>query len=156
MAHHEPGAEEWTEAAKRRALLDPSRKSARGPYRYAYTEDDFERKLRRERHLPLEEEALASAPLNANALIGEQTEELMAQWGFCARQQTVCRMRMEGHTAAEIALALGISERRVYGIFQELRRLMAIHEGHLPEEEPGDSPHFGWQEVYLDSVRRGR
>ncbi|MBW3625240.1 MAG: hypothetical protein KY468_17730 [Armatimonadetes bacterium] len=138
-----------------RSLADPSRKSPRGAHRYAYTEEQFERRLNDESPLPLHDESLPHAPLDSDALIRHQVEELLHHLGLTDRQAHVCRMRLEGHTALEIAGAMGLSERRVYALLKELRECLEIRlKGCRGREIPGADPYYGWQELFLDSQRR--
>jgi DNA-directed RNA polymerase specialized sigma24 family protein len=134
----------------RSALVDPSRKSARGPFRYAYTEEDFERKLRDEKTLPLTDEALPSVASLKNRLLEEQARELLHSFGLTGKRETVCFLMFDGWTATEIAVELGISERQVWNLIRDVR---AVIRARLAADDP-PSPSYGWQEVFLHSQRR--
>jgi DNA-binding CsgD family transcriptional regulator len=136
-------------------LTDPTRKSPRGDHRYAYTEEQFDRKLKDERSLPLFEETARVQPHMRDRLVREQADELAANLGLSDRQVRICRMRLAGRTALEISEELGLSERRVRSLLQDLRKILESRlRGGEREETPGEDPYYGWQEVFLDSQRR--
>jgi hypothetical protein len=137
-----------------RCLVDSSRKSARGPYRYAYTEEQFERKLHDEASLPLRDELLRAPSALDEDLMNDQTLELLGGLGLNARQLQVCRLRMEAWTAKEIAHTMRITERRIWGILKEVKLILEtrLKNGGIVGEP--DDPYYGWQEVFLDSQRR--
>jgi hypothetical protein len=137
-----------------RCLVDPTRRSPRGPYRYAYSEEQFERRIRDEAALPLRDDLIrASSPLDDDLLNG-QTRDLLEGLGLSARQLQVCRLRMEEWTAGEIAQKIGITERRVWGILKEVKEILKIRLGRSGTVGEPDDPYYGWQEVFLDSQRR--
>jgi DNA-binding CsgD family transcriptional regulator len=137
-----------------RCLADPSRKSPRGPYRHAYTEEQFERRLKDERTLPLLDGGFAAPPALADRLSREQALELLAASGLTRRQMRICRMRLDGHTAPEIGAAVGISERRVWGVLREVRDILRIRLAGEDRLDPPGIPSYGWQEVFLESQRK--
>ncbi|MGQ9523859.1 MAG: sigma factor-like helix-turn-helix DNA-binding protein [Armatimonadota bacterium] len=140
-----------------RALRDESRTSARGPYRYAYTERELERKLRREACRPLAEDPSALYPSLERELLEQQVTDLLRGLGLATRQVEVCRLRFQGYTVAEIAERLGISQRRVHKLMADVR--FALGEDLNSAElklKPGEVPYYGWQETYLDAVRPSR
>lgn len=136
-------------------LTDPSRKSPRGPHRYADTEEQFDRRIRDEAALPLVEEGCPASPLLADALRREQAEDLLHNLGLTPRQIRICRMRIEGYTEKEVAAELGLSEHRIRSLIRDLKRILEIRlKAHGPEDSPEVNPYYGWQETFLDSQRR--
>jgi len=141
----------------RRALQDESRKSARGPHRYAYTEAQLERKLRREPPLSKSTEPADSGESVCLDLLEEQLLDLLRGLGLAPRHIEVSRMRYRGYTVAEVAAKLGISQRRVYKLMSDVR--FALGEDLCGAEKrikPGEVPYYGWQETYVDAVRPQR
>lgn len=139
-----------------RRLTDESRKSPRGPYRFAYTEEQFDRRIHDEGSLPLHEEQYRSASLLSDQLCHEQALELIESLGLTSRQMRICRMRLEGYTTQEIADELGLSDRRVRSLIQDLKRILTLQLRDPPQEDVphGSDPYYGWQETFLDSQRR--
>lgn len=137
-----------------RVLRDESRTSARGPYRYAYTERQLQRKLNREACRPLAEDPPVLYAGLERDLLEQQVMDLLRGLGLAPRQVEVCRLRLRGHTVAEIAHKLGISPRRVHKLMADAR--FALGEDLNSAEsklKPGQVPYYGWQETYLDAVR---
>src|SRR5262249_36067473 len=136
MATFDSGDSDPTPTA---GLTDSSRKSPRGPYRHAYTEAQFDRRLRDEAALPLLEEAVAGPPLRAREIALDGACELLESMGLSRRQALACRRKLEGCPVKEIAEELGISVRRVYGILQEAKEIVAIRLAGGPADERPDS-----------------
>lgn len=140
----------------RHALQDPTRRSARGPARYAYTEAQFARKLRREACMPLVVSMAACDESSASMLVRGQLVDLLNGLELTPRQREVALLRYDGYTIEEVAERLSISTRRVCKIMACVRFAMGDDlrstEGRL---RPGAVPYYGWQQAYLESVRRG-
>jgi len=137
-----------------RVLRDESRTSARGPYRYAYTEHQLQRKLRREASRPLTDDPPVLYAGLERELLEQQVMDLLRGLGLAPRQVEVCRLRLRGYTVAEIAGELGISQRRVYKLMADARFALGEDLNHAESRlQPGQVPYYGWQETYLDAVR---
>ena len=117
-----------------------------------FDEVALERKLRREKTGPLmDETARFSAP---DDLIHGQLLDLIEGLPESPRSKEVLQLRLEGWTLREIAGHMGVSRQRIERIWQRLGRRLPPN---LTEMEakmvPGHIPHYGWQEVFLDSTR---
>lgn len=132
-----------------RCLTDPTRKSARGRYRTAYTEAQFERRLSDERSLPLLDEVLTGPALLADRLRDDEMTELLRSLDLPDRLRLVCRRRVEGCSLPEIAGELGISERRAWSLMAVLRETLRDRLAQRPLP-----PSHGWRDVFLSSQRR--
>ena len=132
-----------------RPLTDPSRKSPRGRYRFAYTEGQFERRLSDERSLPVYDEALIGPALLADHLRDEEMIELLATLDLPDRLRLLCLRRVEGRSMREIAAELHVSERRAFDLLAVLRETLEsrLRSRSLP-------PSHGWQDAFLSSQRR--
>jgi DNA-directed RNA polymerase specialized sigma subunit len=120
-----------------------------------YDEAGFDRKLRREAGAPLWDDAIASRDVAVRDLVQEQLIDLVEGLPLPRRSRDVMRLKIDGWTLREIASILGISRQRVERIWAGLldrlpNSLTAMEE----EMVPGQVPHYGWQEIYLNSVGR--
>ncbi len=119
-----------------------------------YDEAAFDRKLSREPRLPLLED-FTPGVLSGGDLVGDQLADLIRGLGLPRRMEEVLRLKVEGYTLREIAATLELSRQRVERIWSGLlRRLPRTLEEMESRMLPGAVPHYGWQEVYLDSLRR--
>lgn len=121
-----------------------------------YSEATFERKLRKELRIPddpLPDPWGGVAPVD-ELLLG-QISDLCEGLGLSPRQRLIVLLRAQGWTVREIAAHLEIRrqsvERHYRCIREALGESLSEAENRLP---PGAVPHYGWQQTYLDSLRR--
>ncbi len=127
-----------------------------------YTEGEWERKRRREckhyKMIPLH--LLLVEPVDtcyslARELLFQQLEDLLEGLDFSPREKEALLLRFQGYTLREIGARLGMSHRGVGRILrrchQKLGPSLSKAEARLKPERSG---HYGWQEVYLQSLRR--
>ena len=118
-----------------------------------YSEEEWEAKLRREKAEALSDEFSLPAPSSGDLVHG-QCMDLLDALDLTDREREAVRHRLEGRTLEESGELLGVSAACVHLALAGLRR-------RLPESLagmealmiPGRVPHYGWQEVYLDSLR---
>ena len=122
-----------------------------------YTEAGFERKLRDERRfLPKIKPAAGIRWLSGELLRG-QFLDLLEGLPIGDRCKQVARLRVDGYTVREIAAILGISRQAVEWHWAKLNELLRPSlEAAEARMIPGRVPWYGWQEVYLESIRRNK
>ncbi|HEY3285377.1 MAG TPA: sigma factor-like helix-turn-helix DNA-binding protein [Armatimonadota bacterium] len=121
-----------------------------------YSEETLDRKLRKELLL-LDEPAALPGGVEAltNELLLDQLRDLALGLGLSRRQQDILLLRAQGWTVREIADLLGLRRQSVEhhcrGIRDALGDSLEQAENRIPA---GRVPHYGWQQVFLDSQRR--
>jgi hypothetical protein len=116
-----------------------------------YDEPGFERKVRREGKQILWEEITAGT-VDPGDLLRGQLGDLIGGLPLPPRSKDLLRLRLEGWTLRESAQRMGVSRQRVERIWaRTLRRLPPTLEA--MEAAMERLPHYGWQEVFLDSQR---
>lgn len=122
-----------------------------------YSEAGFERKLRDERRFLPSIKPPASARWLAGRLIREQFLDLLEGLPVGDRCRQVARLRLDGYTVREIAAILGISRQAVEWHWAKLNELLRPNmEAAERRMVPCRVPWYGWQEVYLEQIRRRR
>jgi DNA-directed RNA polymerase specialized sigma subunit len=118
-----------------------------------YDEVGFDRKLRREDKAPLFEHVVSGDPV-ANDLIFDQLMDLIEGLNLTPRMKEVLRLKVSGWSLREIAHLTGVSRQRTERIWSQILRRLP---NRLTEIEaqmvPGSVPHYGWQEVYLETLK---
>ena len=119
-----------------------------------FDEAAFDRKLRREKKETLRDEDQPVGVWTPSDLILGQLHDLIDGLDLPLRSRDVLLRRIDGWTLREIASGIGLSRQRVERIWDDLRgRLPRSFDAIEARMVPGRAPHYGWQEVYLASVR---
>ncbi|MGQ9525378.1 MAG: RNA polymerase sigma factor [Armatimonadota bacterium] len=120
-----------------------------------YTEAGFARKLSDERRFLPRITPPTAVRWLAEELLRGQLMDLLEGLPVGERCRQVARLRLDGYTVREIAGLLGITRQAVEWHWARLNELLrpglAMAEARM---EPGRVPWYGWQEVYLESIRR--
>ena len=118
-----------------------------------YDEEGFERKVRREGKQILWEEVTAGM-LNRGDLLTGQLLDLIEGLSLPPRSKDLLRLRLEGWSLRESAERMGVSRQRVERIWaRTLERLPRTLDAMEAAMERGKLPHYGWQEVFLSTLR---
>jgi hypothetical protein len=118
-----------------------------------YDEVGFDRKLRREEKAPLFEEVVSGNAVSGD-LIFDQLMDLIEGLNLTPRMKEVLRLKVAGWSLREIAHLTGVSRQRTERIWSQILRRLP---NRMTEIEaamvPGRVPHYGWQEVYLETLK---
>lgn len=118
-----------------------------------YDERSFERKLRREKRGPLWEESTQSLR-RPHDLIRDQTMDLIDGLDLTEAMKKTLKLKVDGWTLREIAVLHGTSRQNVEGVWGRLQTRLAPSSESLESRMiAGRVPHYGWQEVFMDSQR---
>jgi DNA-binding CsgD family transcriptional regulator len=118
-----------------------------------YVEAHFERKIERDRKGMIWDE-LTGGRSDCPDLIHGQLMDLIEGLPLSARSRELLRLRLEGWSLRESAEILGISRQCLERLWSRtLRKLPPTLEGMEAMLDNGQVPHYGWQEVYLESMR---
>lgn len=120
-----------------------------------YTEWEWKRKRRKEKLQVLLAEPVDPCFSLSTELLFQQLRDLLEGLDFSPREKEILLLRFQGYTLREIGTRVGMSHR---GVGKVLRRCHQKLGPSLSEAEarlkPERSGHYGWQEVYLQSIRR--
>lgn len=120
-----------------------------------YDEEGFDRKVKREGKQTLWEEITAGRT-DPGDLIAGQLKDLIEGMSLPRRSKDLLLLRLDGWTLRESAQQMGISRQRVERIWSRIvKQLPTTLHGMEEMMETGRVPHYGWQETFLESMRRG-